>query len=170
MNYLDTLSYIGHKVKQHGILHCVRKFFQPNNPLYKYTINSANLQYGHGHKPSPSELVQQSIGLLSVNYSEYSFVDIGCGTGTVLSAALPFNFKRVVGIEFAKELAEQAQKNVPAAEIYPGDATEYDYPEDNLIIYMYNPFDNDVMGKLMPKIKGADYTAIMPRYRFKIRR
>src|SRR5579862_5607431 len=45
-------------------------------------------------------------------YSEYTFLDIGSGKGKILFLAAEYPFRRVLGIEFALELHQQAQQNI----------------------------------------------------------
>jgi SAM-dependent methyltransferase len=40
------------------------------------------------------------------------FIDIGCGKGRVLCVAAHFGFKNITGIDFSKELCDQAKINL----------------------------------------------------------
>lgn len=83
------------------------------------------------------------------------FVDIGSGKGKVVMTAALFGFKHIIGIEFAPELVELAQRNLakikghlPAdcdVRVVCADATRYDYGPDDCVFFLYNPFCADVM-------------------------
>ena len=82
-------------------------------------------------------------------------LDIGCGKGKAVITAALFGFKRVLGIEFAPELVEVAQKNLhqirqklpkdTVAEVVCADATQFEYGPDDCVFFLYNPFAGDVM-------------------------
>lgn len=85
------------------------------------------------------------------------FVDYGSGKGAAIIHAKKLGFKQTIGVEFAKELHEQAQKNIEklklknVTSIY-ADATTYELPSDISVIYFFNPFDTVVMSKVIENI------------------
>lgn len=166
MNLISALKFGVHKVRQYGFVHCLKRFLSKQKestaiPLYQLTIESENAVYGVQYKPSPDDVVASSISELSINYAEFSFIDVGSGEGRTLLVAERFGFKRVIGVEFAKELVEISRKNCPNAETYCQDATTYDLPDGNLVIYMYNPFEAPVMEKVMVRISEAAKTRLI---------
>jgi len=52
-------------------------------------------------------------------------------------------------VEFSPELCAIARKNLTCAgagaDVVEGDASRYEFPEANLLIYMYNPFAEPVL-------------------------
>ena len=85
------------------------------------------------------------------------FIDYGSGKGAAIIHARTLGFQRTVGVEFAKELHETAQKNIQKlklknAESFYADATTYLTPVDVSVIYLFNPFDEVVMEKLILNI------------------
>jgi SAM-dependent methyltransferase len=79
-----------------------------------------------------------------------TFIDLGCGKGRAVLLASEYNFKRVVGVEFAQELAEIARRNVRSyrnprqvcrnLEVVAGDATLYSLPAEPIVLFLFNPF------------------------------
>lgn len=85
------------------------------------------------------------------------FVDFGSGKGAAIIHAKELGFSKTIGIEFAKELHEQAVKNIEAlkldnVESMYADATSYELPNDISVIYFFNPFDEFVMQKVIDNI------------------
>ncbi len=81
----------------------------------------------------------RTIAELSIRYEEFAFVDFGSGKGRALLVAAEYPFERIVGIEFAEELHEIAQRQprrrtriqrsvVAAIEAICADATAYELP------------------------------------------
>ena len=75
-------------------------------------------------------------------------VDYGCGMGRVVIFAALRRFRKVIGVEYTVQLAQQARENVRRAanrlrcpvEIVNADAQSYPLPDDADVIFMYNPF------------------------------
>jgi SAM-dependent methyltransferase len=86
--------------------------------------------------------------------TEKNIVDYGCGKGRVIVVAAFYGFKKITGIDFAKELYEEAQKNiVPLQQHFPEktftvihtDAVDYQIEDDMNVFFFFNPFDEVVM-------------------------
>lgn len=88
------------------------------------------------------------------------FVDIGCGKGRVLMLAREFGFRKIVGVEYAPALCAIAQRNVAAADaagvvIHCCDAVDYDFAEGETVIFLFNPFDGVVLGKMLERLEAS---------------
>ena len=94
-----------------------------------------------------------------------AFVDLGCGKGRVLLIASEFGFAKVRGVEFAHELCEIALKNCAVYRdktelgtefrIIESDAAGYAINNDENVFFMYNPFDDVVMNKVLDNIAAS---------------
>ncbi|MDP9140139.1 MAG: class I SAM-dependent methyltransferase [Pseudomonadota bacterium] len=114
--------------------------------------------YG-GSQPS---VVRASLSLLP-DLQRYAFVDLGCGKGRPLVVASEFPFQRVVGVELAPPLADIARENARiVAAAYPdrtgidievGDATMSTPPADCVVYFLYNPFDETLIRKLINRLE-----------------
>ncbi len=80
-------------------------------------------------------------------------LDLGCGAGrAVCFAARVRRMRRCVGVEYHRPLAELAERNAKASrrakstpvEIHCADATTWPVPDDVTLVYMYNPFVDEV--------------------------
>jgi len=85
------------------------------------------------------------------------FIDYGSGKGAAIIHAKALGFERTIGVEFAKELHDTAQKNIEKLKLenvdsFYADATTFDTPLDVSVIYLFNPFDEVVMKKLILNI------------------
>jgi SAM-dependent methyltransferase len=94
-----------------------------------------------------------------VAFEDFVFVDLGSGKGRVLIEAAAFPFKRIIGVEFSKRLhlvaeelvARYEARNASTSriELQYKSATEFAPPLENTIFYLYNPFDADILSKVM---------------------
>jgi predicted RNA methylase len=92
--------------------------------------------------------------------SGHTFIDVGCGKGRTLLLAAKHGFHEAVGVEFAAELVEIARKNLldaqkafpRGASIVHADAASFVFPDAPLVVYLYNPFGEEVAGKVMDNL------------------
>ena len=96
------------------------------------------------------------------NYTQYTFLDIGSGKGRVLFIAAELPFRRVLGVEFATELHRQACDNIRRynrfrqkcsnIESINADAAEFEFPNENLVIFLFNPFGPEIMNRMLANL------------------
>jgi SAM-dependent methyltransferase len=95
----------------------------------------------------------------------HAFVDLGCGKGRALIVASEFCFRRVLGVELSPHLVDEARRNVrivekrhphrTAIEIIQGDATGVPIPKGDLVIFLFNPFDRDLVAWTAERLADA---------------
>ncbi len=101
------------------------------------------------YQPTDAALFHEMLGSIEADFREFTFIDIGSGKGRVLMMAADFPFRRRVGIELLPELHAIAQDNLAgyksesqrcfSIETICGDAREYDFPLDPIVLYLFNP-------------------------------
>ena len=89
---------------------------------------------------------------------DFTFIDYGSGKGRTLMMASDYPFKAIIGVEFSRELHLTAEKNLALYRAkrqrctqlsgVHSDASVYDPPAGDLLIYFYNPFLKEVMRKV----------------------
>lgn len=114
-------------------------------------------------RPARAREVLRSLPLS--DFSQYSFLDLGSGKGRMLFLAAEFPFRRVAGIEFAAELHDCATRNIARyrrirskcrdIQSVHVDAAEYQFPDGNLVVYLFNPFGPPVLEKVMSNLKKS---------------
>jgi SAM-dependent methyltransferase len=134
--------------------------------LGKIEIDSSNKKRGVDYHPSRAKPLERLLGRLAIP-KNYGFVDFGCGKGRVLLLALKYGFTTVRGIEFAQSLCEIARNNVKIfrkrtglkgkAEVVCEDVVFYRIRPDEHIFYLFNPFDEEVLRKVIKNIE-VSYT------------
>jgi SAM-dependent methyltransferase len=101
---------------------------------------------GPNYVPSLVWMLRLAIRQMPSDLSDYVFIDMGSGKGRVLLAAAQYKFKRVLGVEFAQELHEQAQRNIMAfrgprqtPEILSvlSDARDFEIPNERCVVYIF---------------------------------
>lgn len=86
-------------------------------------------------------------------------LDVGCGKGGAITLLTQSVFSKVDGIEMSKSICETARKNMEQlginAEIINGSATEFDRYDEYDILYLYDPFRDDVFRQALEKFEEA---------------
>lgn len=114
------------------------------------------------YEPCIPEVLAGALSSLPIRYQDYVFVDVGSGKGVGLLSASLFPFKRIVGIEWSKRVAEIARENVRkfvhrrqacrSIEALDGDATVYALPHEPLVIFLYNPFKEPLVRRFLDNL------------------
>lgn len=125
----------------------------------------ANEAYSHAthYEPVPVDAFRALISHLDEALVRRStFVDVGSGMGRAALLACEFPFKQVLGIELSPALHAIASSNLEAARglaphcrdirLRRGDARRYRYPKGNLVIFLFNPFDETVVRDVLERI------------------
>ena len=83
----------------------------------------------------------------------------------MLFVAAEYPFRKVMGVEFSKDLHEEAVANLKrynyrgrrCADIEPvlADAREFEFPDGNLVIYLFNPFGPEVMERMLANLERS---------------
>jgi predicted RNA methylase len=119
------------------------------------TIAGKNASHGVFYHPSHPKFLFEVLSSLSIDYANYTFVDLGSGKGRVLLVASEYPFKAITGVEFARELHDVASENIrryrsasqkcKQVESRHADATEFVFPPGPLVLYLANPFGPGVL-------------------------
>lgn len=96
---------------------------------------------------------------------DYTFLDLGSGKGRMLFVAAEYPFRRVEGVEFALELHRRAEDNIsryharkrkcPRIESTHANALDYRFPDENLVVYLFNPFTAEVMTPVLANLENT---------------
>ena len=127
-----------------------------------FTAHRPNAQ---GYEGIQIPVFRKMLRELNLDPAEYAFVDFGSGKGRALMMAAEHGFARAYGVEFSPVLHDIAQKNAalfaqrnPRAcpiELHCQDAAEFSIPDENLVCFFYNPFDDKVMQRVITNIANA---------------
>ena len=128
-------------------------------------IPSENKSRGVNYMPTHASAFLALMDSLTLP-ADSVLVDFGCGKGKVLLLASPYRFKRIVGVEFAPELCAVAKRNVALFKkrraiatdiaVVEGDAADYAIADDENVFFLFNPFDEVVLGRVVRNIEASD--------------
>ena len=123
---------------------------------------------GIAYVATPAWMLTNILKKLRITYADYSFIDLGSGMGRAVLMGAEFPFRSVVGVEFSRELHCIAESNLrrcppkrkraSSIRLLCLDATDYAIPEGKCIIYMFNPFREPVMKKVIANMEQRQKT------------
>lgn len=134
------------------------------DPLTFRFADPAEVRGAVALSPTPCKTFDWAIAGLGIEPSVYHFVDIGSGVGHALMLAARHPFRALTGVEFARELHEQAQANVAwlrakgrigAVDLRHESALETALPDGPCLVYLFCPFDERVMKGFVARLEEA---------------
>jgi hypothetical protein len=134
--------------------------------LSSLDVDSPNWEHGINYGPtSPASFaaVMDAISALSIDLSDFTFIDFGSGKGAVLLYAAAFPFKDIIGVEFSSHLHQIAQSNIARHPLASRrrvrsilcDASQYEIPDGPLLTFFNRPFTNPLMDSVLSNIRAS---------------
>ncbi|GAC1390871.1 MAG: hypothetical protein NVSMB31_08010 [Vulcanimicrobiaceae bacterium] len=122
------------------------------------------IEFATHYEPTPLADFAQLMNLLPTDFevSKATFVDIGSGMGRAVMLASHFAFKQIVGVEISPALHEIALENMRRyrnarvrcrdIRLVREDASTYALPPGNLALYLYNPFQEILLERILEHV------------------
>ncbi len=119
------------------------------------------------YQPTESVLFHEMIGTLAtqvdLEFPRFIFIDLGSGKGRTLLMASDYSFRRIVGVELLPALHRAAQENIAkyrsesqkcfAIESVCGDATEFAFPPEPIVLSLFNPLPEPGLRRVIAKLE-----------------
>ena len=113
------------------------------------------------------DALQQEVGLdgVALDFRDFTFLDLGSGKGRTLLMASDYAFRRIVGVELLPALHQIAQENLRlykhesqkcfALDSICADASEFPFPDEPLVVFLFNPFGESGMRQVTANLEGS---------------
>jgi SAM-dependent methyltransferase len=125
--------------------------------------------FGCSYQPVEPSAFLQILSRLRLSSPQFTFLDLGSGKGRTLLLASLFPFKKIIGVDYCPELNQIARRNATAfrapqrlcntIEIHDADAAEYPIPDGPLVLFLYNPFSEQVMSQVVRNVARSHLEA-----------
>lgn len=117
------------------------------------------------YQPTEPGPFAEMMASLPIDLREFTFVDLGSGKGRTLLMASEYPFRRIVGVELLPALHQIAQENLAsyksesqkcfALEAICGDATDFPFPSEPLVLYLFNPLPESSLRRVMTNLERS---------------
>lgn len=131
----------------------------------KTDIVGNNWFHGQKYQGCDPDILQELLNKLTINYENFTFLDLGSGKGHALLIASTFPFNKIIGVEYSRQFTEIALKNIQQfndeekrckkIEAICMDASLFPIPTDPLVIFMNNPFGKKVMTEVVKNVTNS---------------
>lgn len=135
--------------------------------LHNEISDAEALDNAHNYEPTQERVMRHLLRHVEAELtpSELSFVDLGCGKGRALLMASELPFAQLIGVELSPALCAAAERNVALYGARRGgrpvssriricceDATRFEFPRTDLLVYMFNPFGGPVFRAVLERL------------------
>jgi SAM-dependent methyltransferase len=100
-----------------------------------------------------------------LNFADFVFLDLGSGKGRTLLMASDYPFRKIIGLELLPALHEIANENLRkyysesqqcfALESICADATDFPFPDEPTILYLFNPFPESGLRRTLANLERS---------------
>jgi SAM-dependent methyltransferase len=115
------------------------------------------------YQPTEPDLFREMITALQqgagLDFSHFTFIDLGSGKGRTLLLASEYPFQRIVGVELLPSLQRIAQQNLAryasdsqkcfVMESQCADATTFAFPKSPIVLFLFNPFPESGLRRVL---------------------
>jgi len=131
--------------------------------LKKLTEEGIDISHATIYMPVSYVLLETIFNQLSPTPRNH-FLDIGCGKGRAICVAAYHGYNKISGVDFSNLLCKIAaqnmivvQKKFPTVqfEVTNKNVLDYDIPDDVDCIFLFNPFDEMMTGKVADAVKKS---------------
>lgn len=124
------------------------------------------------YQPIEAPLFREMMEALGIDYTQFTFVDIGSGKGRPLLMASEYPFRKIIGIELLPELNAIAQENIRRfpderkrcrqIEAVQGDARDFAFPLDPLVVFLFHPLPEAGFAKVIANLQQSASAHVRP--------
>jgi SAM-dependent methyltransferase len=115
------------------------------------------------YQPTDPAVFHEMMASLPIKFEQFKFADLGSGKGRTLLMASDYPFRNIVGVELLPELHAIAKENLScyksesqrcfALETVCGDATEFEFSDDPVVLYLFNPLPESGLKRVMKNLQ-----------------
>jgi SAM-dependent methyltransferase len=117
------------------------------------------------YQPTDPMLFHEMMASLPIDFTKFTFVDLGSGKGRALLLASEYPFKKIVGVELLAELHGVAEENIGAyrsttrvsakIESVFADAREFEFSDEPLVLYLFNPLPERALSEVLKRLENS---------------
>ena len=120
---------------------------------------------GAGYQPTDPELFHAMLRRLDIDFSRFTFLDLGSGKGRALLLASDYPFRRILGVELLPELHAVARDNIVnyrserqrcfSLTSVCQDALDFEFPLEPLVLYLFNPLPEPALRAFLERLSSS---------------
>jgi SAM-dependent methyltransferase len=132
--------------------------------LKHLTIHEADISKSSPYEAVNYYILEKLLKTFIKLSPERSIVDLGCGKGRVMVVAAHNGFTSITGIDFAKELCEEAINNMRKTQalipninwkVIHANVLNYSIQPNDVVFFMFNPFVAETLNLFLDKLEAS---------------
>jgi hypothetical protein len=152
-----SLAFVRRNLRYALAIHFGRRWDRRHNvdtggqiELDHVSVTGRHKEFGHPVVSTSPKIFRFLSQFFPDDCSRYTYIDLGAGKGRTVLLASGYGFRQAIGVEFVDVACAIAKRNLETYRnsgttragcmMLHGDLTEYDLPNDNLVLYFGNPF------------------------------
>ena len=132
--------------------------------LIKKGLKKSNLNESARYDESSFLSVKKLFSSINIKENDI-LLEVGCGKGIVMMAALHHNFSEIRGFDHSKYLCNISKKNLDiysskinskkSYNIFTKSALDFKFKGDETVLYFYNPFNEKISFQFLKALKDS---------------
>lgn len=132
---------------------------------FKLDIPDGEVKGIHHYEPTPAPAIRAMLKAVPIQHEQFTFVDYGSGKGRVLLLAADYPYKKIIGVEFSRNLHEVAVRNLgiwksPSQRCFQvesvcEDARQFVLPDGPIVLFFFTPFRSPVSDQVIANIRES---------------
>jgi len=117
------------------------------------------------YETTSTAAIKSPLDSLAIDFSKFTFLDLGCGKGKPLMVAASYPFRRLIGVDISLRCIEIARQNIARygpdgidpsrIELVAMDVEDFVFPESPLVIYLFNSFPAKLLQRVMSTLEDS---------------
>ena len=134
-------------------------------PIGNLEIISNNSEEAYDYLPTSEKYFRHIFSNINIDFSDYTYTDFGSGQGKTLLLASEYYFKKIIGVEFARDLHLIAESNIKYYRSSTqkcfnigsicSDAVVFPIPDGKCCFYFYSPFTAKITRQVLDNIQRS---------------
>ncbi|HVY76587.1 MAG TPA: class I SAM-dependent methyltransferase [Puia sp.] len=132
--------------------------------LRKLRDRGIDLSHAHRYMPVNYYVLEHLMREISRYPHNKTFLDLGCGKGRAMMVAADYGFEDISGVDLSPEFRDELVatiahdhhlKKTVRFTIVTGNAADYEIPSDVTTIFLFNPFDEVIVARVISNIQAS---------------
>lgn len=129
------------------------------------TIHKNNVINSIWYEPMSEKAFRQIMDHVAIDFRKFEFLDFGSGKGRVLLLASEYGYKKITGVEFAKELHfvgvdnikkyNRLKRNPMNIQSVWMDAIQFPIPNVPVVVFFFSPFRGKVLQQVLDNVSTS---------------
>jgi predicted RNA methylase len=108
---------------------------------------------------------REMMDALQIDFTEFTFIDLGSGKGRTLLMASDYPFRHILGVELLPELSRIAEENIAkyrscsqkcfSMSSVCNNAKNFAFPCTPLVLYLFNPFPQSILEQVIANLEKS---------------